>query len=177
MLKVKESEYEKQARDFAEKHNLTMHATYRGHYPRFGNNITANYTITLSRPGKRPYIFTFSTSINDSWYYTDEGHMSKKHKGLPLRLDIDKFMLEYLNQPQFAFGRYIINQTKTAPSLYSVLTCLTKQDPGSFEDFCADYGYDTDSRAAEKIWYDAREEGRAVEALFSDCLEELEEIQ
>lgn len=171
----KENEYEQQARDFAEKHNLTMTATYQGHYPRFGNNITANYTITLSRPCKRPFTFTFSTSINDSWCYTDDEKRLKKHKGLPPGLDIDKFMLECL--PQFAFRRYIISQTKTAPSLYYVLTCLTKREPGPFEDFCADYGYDTDSRAAEKTWYAVKEEGRAVETLFSDCLEELEEIQ
>lgn len=174
---LKENEYDRQAREFAEKHNLEITTTYQGHYPRFGNEITANYTITLSRLGKHPYTFTFSASVYDSWHYTDDLRMLKKRKGLPPKLDINKFMLECLNQPQFAFGRYIINQTKTAPSLYYVLTCLTKQDPGSFEDFCADYGYDTDSRAAEKIWYDVREEGRAVEALFSDCLEELGEIQ
>ncbi len=174
---LNENDYEQQAREFAEKHNLTMHATYNGHYPRFGNNITANYTITLIRQGKRPYTFTFSTSINDSWCYTMDGRMFKRYRGLPPRIDIDKFMLEYLKRPRSNFGQYSILQTKTAPSLYSVLACLTKRDPGPFEDFCADYGYDTDSRAAEKTWYAVREEGRAVEALFSDCLEELEEIQ
>lgn len=38
------------------------------------------------------------------------------------------------------------------PSSYDLLACLTKYDPGTFEDFCNEFGYDTDSKKAEKIY-------------------------
>lgn len=44
------------------------------------------------------------------------------------------------------------NKKFEIPSAYSVLSCLTKDDPGTFEDFCGDFGYDTDSRKAETIY-------------------------
>ncbi|MCK5601558.1 hypothetical protein KAR91_06815 [Candidatus Pacearchaeota archaeon] len=35
------------------------------------------------------------------------------------------------------------------PTAYDVLAAMEKYDPGDFEDFCDNYGYDTDSRKAE----------------------------
>lgn len=73
----------------------------------------------------------------------------------------------YLNQK-----REIIN-----PSMYSVLTCLTKYDPGTFEDFCMDFGYDSDSISALRTYKAVCKEWKGVENLFSDVLDELQEIQ
>ena len=33
-----------------------------------------------------------------------------------------------------------------------VLYCGVMDDPGTFEDFCTNFGYDTDSRQAESMW-------------------------
>lgn len=76
----------------------------------------------------------------------------------------------------FNFGQSINDGTKE-PTLYDVLTCLTKYDPETFENFCSEYGYDTDSRSAERTYKAVCKEWAAVERLFSDCLEELQEIQ
>lgn len=57
---------------------------------------------------------------------------------------------------------------------YDVLACITKADPGSFEDFCSEYGYDTDSRKAEKTYKAVVQEWKKVERFFS--AEELEEL-
>lgn len=46
---------------------------------------------------------------------------------------------------------------------YDVLACLTKGDVGSFEDFCADYGYDEDSRTAERTYEAVCKEWAGVE--------------
>ena len=62
------------------------------------------------------------------------------------------------------------------PRLYDIFSCLTKYDPGTFENFCWEYGYDEDSRKAERIYNGVVKEWKAVERLFGDCLEALQEI-
>lgn len=63
------------------------------------------------------------------------------------------------------------------PSAYSVLACLTKSDPGTFANFCAEYGYNEDSRAAMRTYKAVCKDWLAVSKLFSDSeLEQLQEI-
>lgn len=76
----------------------------------------------------------------------------------------------------FTFGQSIAGGAKT-PTMYDVLASLTNYDPESFEDFCGNYGYDENSRKAEKIYKAVVKEWENVERLFSDCLDELREIQ
>ena len=65
----------------------------------------------------------------------------------------------------------------TPPRSYDLLTCLTKYDPGTFEDFCGDYGYDTDSRKAEKTYKAVKREWAKVSQFFTaEELDELREI-
>ena len=64
----------------------------------------------------------------------------------------------------------------TPPDIYSVLTCLTKYDPENFENFCANYGYDTDSKTAERVYKAVVKEYNAVTRLFGDIMDELSEI-
>lgn len=78
----------------------------------------------------------------------------------------------------FEFGQSI-NATRAgeAPSEYDVLSCLTKHHPGTFEDFCAEYGYDPDSRRAEKTYQGVLAEYEALERLYSEIeLDMLREI-
>ena len=80
----------------------------------------------------------------------------------------------------FQFGQSIANSGKkgTSPVPYDVLSCLTKRSPGLFEEFCSDFGYDTDSRRAESTYQKVMEEWLHLTRLFSATeLEEMEEIQ
>lgn len=54
----------------------------------------------------------------------------------------------------FDYFDSIANGEKGAPepSAYSILSCLPWSDPGTFADFCWVYGYDEDSRKAEKTY-------------------------
>lgn len=63
------------------------------------------------------------------------------------------------------------------PTAYDILACLTKYDPYSFEDFCAEYGYDVDSRKAYNTYLAVQKEYNNVQRLFNDVIEELAEIQ
>jgi len=62
-----------------------------------------------------------------------------------------------------------------APSNYDILACLQKTDPGTLHDFCLDYGYDEDSKKAEKIYDAVVKEYKGLCRLFSD--KELEAMQ
>lgn len=79
------------------------------------------------------------------------------------------------------FGDSIENskhgRVRKYPSVYNVLTCLTKYDPGTFDDFCLEFGYDTDSRRAEKTYKAVVIEWENVDRLWHDCLELLREVQ
>jgi hypothetical protein len=164
------NEYHKQAEDFAAKYNVEMKATYLGHFKRLGDRSTANFRITLKR-GKKEYSFDYSDSINDSWRYKEFNKAWQK--GLPMRLK-EEYYPE--SAGRHSIGRWYVQSVVPKPHLYDILSCIQKYDPGTFEDFCGDFGYDTDSRSAEKIYYAVRDEGRAIEGMFSDCLDELQEI-
>lgn len=81
----------------------------------------------------------------------------------------------------FCFGDSIKNSTsypKTFPTAYDILACITKYDPGEFDDFCGEFGYNEDSRTAEKIYKAVKKEWQNIERLFSENeIEMLREIQ
>lgn len=69
-------------------------------------------------------------------------------------------------------------EERTKPTAYDVLTCLTKYNPFTFEDFCGAFGYDEDSRKAEKVYKAVVEEWENIKILYSDEeIEKLQEIQ
>lgn len=64
------------------------------------------------------------------------------------------------------------------PTPYDVLACIQKYEVGNFQNFCGDFGYDTDSRKAEKIYKAVCKEWEKVNTFFSESeLIELQEIQ
>ena len=77
------------------------------------------------------------------------------------------------------FGQSVMNsQSGVPPTAYDILACLTKYDPGTFEDFCSEFGYDEDSRNAEKTYNAVREEWMGVQTIWTDEeIDKLLEIQ
>ena len=76
------------------------------------------------------------------------------------------------------FGQSINATMKNEePTAYDILTALSKSDASTFENFCSEYGYDTDSRKAEKTFKAVQKEWAGVERVFGDVLEQLQEIQ
>lgn len=61
------------------------------------------------------------------------------------------------------------------PSAYDILSCITKSDPGTFRNFCADYGYDADSMSANRTYLTVQEEWAGAARFFT--AEELNELQ
>lgn len=75
-----------------------------------------------------------------------------------------------------SFGASVnMTMNNEEPTAYDLLTSITKSDPYTFEDFCSEYGYDEDSRAAEKVYKAVVKDWAKVERFFT--LEEIEEMQ
>lgn len=60
------------------------------------------------------------------------------------------------------------------PTAYDLLACLTKNDPGTFKDFCNEYGYDTDSISASRTYHKVRRDWVKVQDFFTE--EEMKEL-
>lgn len=63
------------------------------------------------------------------------------------------------------------------PTEYDILACLSPLYEDTLEDFCSSFGYDPDSRTAEKIFNNCIEQDRKLRKLFThEQLEKLVEI-
>jgi hypothetical protein len=65
------------------------------------------------------------------------------------------------------------NDNFKEPTAYDVLASVEKYDIGTFEDFCNEFGYDTDSRNAEKTYKAVKEQYTQFCTLFNDSEMEL----
>ena len=134
------SEYTDQADNFAKKNGVTLATEYLGTHPRLGKTPVANFKCTLARNGKS-FEFTFSMSINDSWLWQDTGPNGPVQKGLPPRM-YDKYYPTVAKKQMVGHYSLWPNPKPKPPTMYDVLASLTKYDPGTFPDFCSEYGYD-----------------------------------
>jgi len=85
------------------------------------------------------------------------------------------------NSFSLMFGQSINESTGeggNAPESYDVLLCIQKYDVGSFINFCNEFGYNEDSRKAEKIYKAVCKEFEKVSKFFTnEEIEQLQEIQ
>ena len=168
--------YQKQAEDFLTKAKATIKIELAKQQQaplwvnKDGQDYGLMYNITIERENKNPWNFNFWDSIANKEKLEAFKELRKNgyqerwiNKKYYSQIDIRKFVKEA------TAGEF-------TPSAYDVLACLTKYNPGDFEDFCADYGYDEDSRTAEKIFLAVIKEWNAVNNIFGDLMEELQEI-
>ena len=78
--------------------------------------------------------------------------------------------------------RFFDRSKHKKPSAYNVLAALTKYEPGSFDDFCSDFGYNdrplSEYPAVMVIWQGVCAEYAAIRKLFTaEQIEQLAEIQ
>lgn len=167
---VVKSEYEIQAENFLQKHGIAFSARFLYHGPHWeGDKDHRNvWELTLSKgTGKGQQLDSkFGQSIADSflWPQKQFGHLVRYH---------DKRR----DQSRYGEAGKSPWHGKT-PTAYDLLACLTKYDPGSFEDFCGEFGYDNDSRKAERTYLAVQSEWHKVNRFFTkEQLEELQDIQ
>ncbi len=171
---TKTTDYNQQAIDFLQATNTVFTAKYvkAGEYFDEDKKERDIYEIELTR-GNRSYAFRFGQSIACSGQYIllDSRLKAQFGRSFCNEVEFKKNNLRY----QRPHGYVIKNKAFAAPDAYSVLACLTKSDPGTFDNFCSDFGYDTDSKRAEKTYEAVKEEYINVCRLFTD--EEIEKLQ
>lgn len=134
------------------------------------------YNITLKR-GQRKYTFKFGQSIVNSGFYAKYGRTKYDIPINKVHLS-DSELKRYVKQNfNFDFNRGHNDKIirPIAPTLYDVLTCLQKYEVGTFENFCDDFGYNSDSMTAKKTYKAVVKEYDKMCGLFSD--DELEVLQ
>ena len=173
--------YLKQANYFLLATGTELKVEFLKHDKHFEDDKEARdiYTITLRR-GHRYYSFAFGQSINNSGFYYQYKTGKTKFAIDRKFLEIHKSKLLFnirMKDHSFVPGLDILHYPIT-PSAYDVLACLTKYDPGTFENFCSDFGYSTDSKSAEKIYTAVCDEWKNIQCLYNDIeIELLSEIQ
>lgn len=181
-MKTAETDYNRQAKDFLRKTNTTFKAEFLKNDYHFADDESRRdiYKITLKR-NDRKFSFNFGQSIKNSIKFEDK---ITKRQYTASGKSAGRHNYKYLypenfpkNKAEERFSEFRIIQG-TPPTEYDVLACLTKYPVETFEDFCGEFGYDTDSRKAEKTYKAVLNEWQNVAMLWSDEeIEELQEIQ
>ncbi len=172
-----DTELKNRSEDFLKKTGCKMTITYKENRKYFhGDKETRDvYDVKIER-GERKFKFEFGNSIKDSEFVAVYGN--KKYP-IPASFreksnrEIHLYVKSNL-QPDFGTVKADHIIRPVAPSEYSVLACLTKYDPESFEDFCSEFGYDEDSRNAERTYNAVVEEWQNVCMIWTD--DEIEEL-
>lgn len=169
------NEYLEQAKKFLYKANAKCEIVYGG--------ISRNedwkekekrnwYDVTITTPrGKMTFTFWDSIHNTEISTMTFEEYAKKK--------------LKYNRVEDMSYGEKVKAKNNLArlkaeamPNEYDVLACLEKCDVGTFEDFCLEFGYDEDSRTAERIYLAVIKEYKDLTRIFTEeQIEKLIEIQ
>lgn len=170
------STYEIQANDFLAKTGTTIESEFLRNGKHFDNDETTRdiYKITIKR-GSRSFSFDFGQSIMNSQYYQDT--IKERTYTLTGACRTGHYSINDITKYQSGGQKLQLVKGKV-PTAYDILCCLQKYDVGTLENFCSEFGYDTDSKKAEKTYKAVVDEYKNLCALFSDKeLEELQEIQ
>ncbi len=182
------TDYTKQAEDFLTRHNLEFRAVLIGNdcpgfcsdaekdidmdkvdtYPRRTHIHGKHYRCTFSGSGRGHVAFDFWSSYADEEKNAFAGQWPK-----PLR----DWELNNMGREDRKLAIKYAGKKRTKVSAYDVIACITKSNPGYFEDFCGDYGYDNDSRKAEATYHAVVGEWNKVRRFFTPTeIEEMQEI-
>jgi len=174
-------DYEKQAQDFLKKTNTSFKAEFKEHNKHFANDKEERdiYIITLKR-GNREYKFNFGQSLDNSGFKIINLNNNKEIRYVWQQEALmfaqgNKQRYKQVVRNKLTFSNLKIQSSMKTPTAYDVLASLTTYEPEDFNDFCDSFGYDTDSRTAERIYNAVKEEYNNLKMLFSD--EELELMQ
>lgn len=153
------TDYIKQAEDFLANHDAKIAVVYLKTDKHFPDDKEKRdiYHITITR-GTKVYSFNFGSSVNDT-----EKNQEKKMSYVTGRLE--------------KTGR---RKQLVTPTAYDILACVQKYDVGDFDDFISEFGYTFNTEReyikVKQIYFSVVDEYKNIYKLFSDCMDELQEI-
>lgn len=153
------------------------------------DNKEFTYTVNVSvynKVIKKEINFEFHMSIHDS---TIIEFLLKSNKTREDYKKVYDMMYPYSNNKSFMDSFYShIGPAKMGRTfktkkididnsmLYSILCCIHMDyyTPDTFEEFCSEFGYDEDSRKAEKTYLSCLKQSKKLKTVFSeDCIDYL----
>lgn len=166
------NEYDKQANDFLDKHGVSCNIERVGLEVKHDWDSASHmkYRVTLKRLDK-VMSYDFFDSIHNTGILTrSKDEWARKIYG--------RFYEGLSTSEKNSLNRLINKEKeKATPGAYDVLACLVTSDPGIFDDFCNEFGYDSDSVKAFNIYRAVQEQYRDLCRVFTqEQLEELGEI-
>lgn len=160
------NEYKKQAMDFCEKNVESMEITM------IGKDINESWDDGIYR---MKYRFTIMTKKGkySGYFWGSQRDMEI------MEMTPEKYMAKYKEFDRMkAYNKLKKLKEEAKVSRYDILACITKYNPGTFNEFCEEFGYDNDSMKAFKIYQAVCEEWEGISRIFTEKqLEELREIQ
>ena len=181
------TKYDKQAQEFVEATGLIVTKRYQGHHRYFNGDKEqrAVWEIEFDRRDRRghpagKYTFTFGNSLAASYQLMDFNvatFVGRKVKPGDGRWTVQGIKEAYRNGGGEFQHMKLIPKHPT-PTDYDILACLATNPPGSFSEFCGEFGYSEDSISARDTWMAVAEQASKLTQLFSaQELEQLAEIQ
>lgn len=166
--------YNQLAEDFLSKTGVSIKIEFKKNDFHFSGDTDKRdiYSVTLLK-GARSFTFDFGQCITYSGEFIVKDKNPKITKIFSDKVSAMNYSIKVGNG---SFG-VIKNPYKKVPTAYDILSCLTKYDPDTFENFCSEFGYDTDSKKAEKTYNAVKDEYKNICTIFTDAeIEELQEI-
>jgi hypothetical protein len=163
------SECDTQAEEFLNKTGTKMTVEFVMHGRHFEDDKEDRdiYKVTLIR-GSRKMTIMFGQSLKCSGKYRIVDSIVRAKEGITC-FNSDEQLKKLKAKYKAAYGQFWQENEKfEGPSAYAILCGLSKDDPESFEDFCRNFGYDTDSRKAEKIYKVVQKEFNDLCTLFNE---------
>lgn len=171
------TEYDQQAKHFLSSNGIKFRATLSdSKTPAWSDNGKHghHYRVTLSKPAAR-LTFDFWGSIADAGKLAPA---CKRLQDMQLQMQNTEPHLRINWECELAERQQAV--AALHPSPYDVLACISSDvhTPETFKDFCADYGYESDSIKALQTFRRCLAFAKRLKAFFTEAeLEQLSEIQ
>jgi hypothetical protein len=142
--------YEKQANDFLKLTETEIIIEFVKNDYHFEDDKDKRdiYKVSIKR-GERKFSFYFGQSVFKSQYYQDS--IPNRTYTLNGGCRTGNYSINNIQKYQSGGQKLTLIQGEK-PTVYDILACLQKYDVGTLENFCGDFGYDIDSKKAEKIY-------------------------
>lgn len=167
-------DYQAQAKQFLLDCNATMEIKF------VGKEIPAHWKGETKPHNK--YQFTITTSKGKyTSYFWDSLHNTEASEMTAEDYAKKKYKARYQDLTMFHKSRVLQDlkslKAKVKPTEYDILACLEKYGYDSFSDFCAEFGYSTDSISARETFLACGEEYAGLRRIFTEeQMEKLREI-
>ena len=168
------TDYQAQAKQFLADCNATMEIKF------VGKEIPAHWNGETNPHNK--YQFTITTPKGKyTSYFWDSLHNTELSEMNIQRYAEKKYKIHWYNVSAFEKGKAIREldalKAEAKPTEYDILACLEKYGYDSFSDFCAEFGYSTDSISARETFLVCGEEYAGLRRIFTEeQMEKLREI-